>query len=262
MAAETNGAAGVLVPRTLVVPLDGSALSEAALPLAHLLAAQFRATVQTVTVGHVARAGGSDVALQGDPVGALVDHLGGIDGALVCMSSHGRGGIRRRLVGSVAEGLLRRAPAPVIVTGPEVQRGDIGVPRTLLAGISLSPNHDRLLALLGAWAPLLGARMELAHVRLPSAAELYVSRTTGRLPADRPDLERLAARLRTRGVRARPHVLPGADPQDALLALAGRLTPPVLVAVDTHHGDDPGHHDVAYTLIRRSRWPVLASVGT
>lgn len=40
-----------LAPTTVLVPLDGSALSELSVPLAHLLAARFRATVRTVTVG-------------------------------------------------------------------------------------------------------------------------------------------------------------------------------------------------------------------
>ncbi len=48
------------VPTTIVVPLDGTALCEMPLPLAYLLASQFRATVRTVTVG----VDGRDVAAE------------------------------------------------------------------------------------------------------------------------------------------------------------------------------------------------------
>ena len=138
----------------------------------------------------------------------------------------------------------------------------MGLPRTLLAGVADSPRRSKLLQLLAAWAPLLDARVELAHVRWPSAAELYVTRTTGRLASDRPDLEQLARQLRAEGVPATSQVLPGSDPVAGLLALADRVPPPVLVAVDSHHTGERVHHDVAYQLIRGSRWPVLATIGT
>jgi nucleotide-binding universal stress UspA family protein len=37
---------------------------------------------------------------------------------LICMGTHGRGGLARLFVGSVAEGVLRRAEVPVLVTRP------------------------------------------------------------------------------------------------------------------------------------------------
>jgi nucleotide-binding universal stress UspA family protein len=250
------------VPVTIVVPVDGSALSERSVPLAHVLAAPFGAEVRTVTVGVEGHEVAADLVLDGDPTGALLDHLGDGDRTLVCMSSHGHGGIRRRMIGSVAEQLIRRAPTPVIVTGPQVGRAEVGVPRTVLAGVADSPRRSRLLQLLAAWAPLMGARVELAHVRWPSAAELYVTRTTGQLAPDRPDLDQLARQLRADGVPATPHAVPGSDPVAGLLTLADRVAPPVLVAVDSHHAGERVHHDVAYQLIRGSRWPVLATVGT
>jgi nucleotide-binding universal stress UspA family protein len=264
MIATSGSSDEVAVPETVVVPLDGSTSSELALPLAHALAAAFGATVRTVTVGGDDVGGdGPDVALDGDPAEALLAHLAGHDRAVVCMASHGHGGIHRRLLGSVAEQLIRRASVPVIVTGPRVARVAIAAtPRTLLAGVTFSPRQHRLLQLLTVWAPVLDAKVELAHVRMPTAAELYVTRTMGRLPPDRPDLDELTADLRGQGVPATSHVLAGTDPVTELPRLADRLRPPVLLAVDSHHADEAVRHDVAYQLIRSSRWPVLAGLGT
>jgi nucleotide-binding universal stress UspA family protein len=251
-----------MVPITIVVPVDGSALSGKSVPLAHQLAVRFHADVRTVTVRGDGDEVAADLVLDGDPAGALLDHLTDGDRTLVCMSSHGHGGIRRRLIGSVAEQLIRGAPTPVIVTGPQLDPAEVGVPRTLLAGIADSPRRSKLLQLLAAWAPLLGARVELAHVRSPSAAELYVTRTTGQLAPDRPDLDQLARQLRAEGVPATSHALPGSDPVAGLLSLADRVASPALLAVDSHHTGERVHHDVAYQLIRGSRWPVLATLGT
>lgn len=249
------------VPTTIVVPLDGTALSEMSVPLAYLLAGRFRANVRTVTVGGDGHDVAADLVLDGDPVEALLDHLAGCDGTLVCLSSHGHGGIRRRLIGSVAEGLIRRAPTPVIVTGPQVSRADVGVPRTLLAGF-VGEDRSGLVSLLASWAPLLGARVELADVDRGSTAELAVTATTGQLPPDRTVAARPVAGLDTDGGPVGPHLLPGTDPIAGLQALADRLPPPVLVAVDGRFLDESVPGDLAYQLIRTSRWPVLATLGS
>jgi nucleotide-binding universal stress UspA family protein len=246
-------------PGTVVVPLDGSRPAEAALRLGELLAARFRATVQTVTVG--AAAPQADVALDGDPVAALLDHLSNVERPVVCMASHGRGGVRRRLVGSVAEGLVRRSTVPVLVRGPRARAPERMPVRTILVGVAWSPHLQRLLATVGGWAPLLGAGVELVHVRYPTAAELYTARVAGHLPPDQPALETLAGELLAHGVQSSSHVLAGSDPVDALLARAGHLPPPVLLAVDTHDAGAATHHDIAYQLIRRSPWPILATSG-
>jgi nucleotide-binding universal stress UspA family protein len=244
------------VPETVVVPLDGSATAQAALPLGRLLAARFDAMIQTVTVGPPAGEIEVDLRLPGgDPVDTLLRHLTAVNRPLVCMASHGHGGLRRRLIGSVTEGLIRRCAAPVVVCGPHATTPT--PPRTILVGVSWSPRANLLLDTIAAWAPLLDAACELAHVRTPTAVELYTARTTGRTPADQPDLARLRRDLNLRGVRTRIHALIGTDATEALLHLAERLEPPVLIAIDTHHLNEPADHDVAYQLIRHSPWPIL-----
>lgn len=54
--------------------------------------------------------------LEGDCVGSLLDLAERVNADLIVVGSHGRGGISRALLGSVAEGILRRASIPVLVT--------------------------------------------------------------------------------------------------------------------------------------------------
>lgn len=77
----------------------------------------------------------SHVLLQGDPASEIV-HYGrdaGID--LIVMGTHGRTGVERLLMGSVAERVLRDAPCSVLVVKlprgqPVIAPGDIAVAAT------------------------------------------------------------------------------------------------------------------------------------
>ena len=51
---------------------------------------------------------------QGDPAAEIVTVAEGSGCDLIVLGSHGRTGLRRALLGSVAEGVLRRAPCPVL----------------------------------------------------------------------------------------------------------------------------------------------------
>jgi nucleotide-binding universal stress UspA family protein len=145
----------------IVVPLDGSELAEQAMPVAASLAADLgvpvhlmrvldvdalRATVQAGIHAAAAymRSHGEiqhhaeeylaeqtqqlrnrDLALTtevltGSPAVTLLDAIRPVD--LVVMTTHGRGGVRRWLLGSVADKLVRAAAAPVLLvpaSGPE-----------------------------------------------------------------------------------------------------------------------------------------------
>ena len=148
----------------VVVPLDGSALAEEALPVAkristqlavpiHLvraidpvsalpmapsvtpvapvspeIATQIMNEIEAEAKGSLATverklAGDGFTAtaelLEGSPFFAIADALK--PGDVLVMTSHGRTGVRRWLMGSVAEKLVREAPAPVVIV-PAVDR--------------------------------------------------------------------------------------------------------------------------------------------
>jgi nucleotide-binding universal stress UspA family protein len=138
----------------VVVPLDGSALAEQALPVAtavagdlgvpvHLLRVldvdALRATVQAGIHAAAAYARSEEAVLRhtkaylteraqqlrnrdvsataevliGHPAVTLLEAIGPDD--LVVMTTHGRGGVRRWMLGSVADKLVREAAAPVLL---------------------------------------------------------------------------------------------------------------------------------------------------
>lgn len=57
--------------------------------------------------------------LQGDPATAICQLASELDAAAVVIGSRGHGGIKRAVLGSVSDHVVRNAPCSVIVTGPK-----------------------------------------------------------------------------------------------------------------------------------------------
>jgi nucleotide-binding universal stress UspA family protein len=136
-----------MAQKTILFPTDFSTASDAALPHAETLAKQAGARLLIVHVEEppLAYGGGElyyglpepsserilkmleDVKpadpkvpfahrlTMGDPAGEIV-RLAGEEGAeMIVLGTHGRTGMTRLLMGSVAEGIVRRSPCPVLV---------------------------------------------------------------------------------------------------------------------------------------------------
>jgi nucleotide-binding universal stress UspA family protein len=110
---------------------------------------------------------------------------------LVCMSSQGRGGIARAVMGSVAEALLRTIDLPVLVVGPHVADSFTFSGR-VAACVDGSHESERTLAPAQAWAAALALPLWLIEVAVPSTP---VEWTTQVDVVDSADLARLARRL-------------------------------------------------------------------
>ena len=52
---------------------------------------------------------------RGDPSTMIVDTAAAVDADLIAMTTHGRSGLSRLIYGSVAEGVLRSSPIPVLL---------------------------------------------------------------------------------------------------------------------------------------------------
>lgn len=132
--------------KRIVVALDGSERSESVLPEAARLARKLGAVLEIlrVAVPVVAATAGETpillppedptpylkgvarrleeqgvearpVALEGRPAEAILRHLEEAGASLLCMTTHGRSGLARILLGSVAEEILRTSPCPVLL---------------------------------------------------------------------------------------------------------------------------------------------------
>jgi len=62
--------------------------------------------------------------LQGDPAIAICQLAEELDAAAIVIGSRGHGGIKRAVLGSVSDHIVRNAPCTVIVTGPKAGAED------------------------------------------------------------------------------------------------------------------------------------------
>ena len=116
-------------PRTIIVPLDGSRLSRGALPLAEQLARFHRAPLVLLHVGDstrtLKRLSRISDGLKARRVRTLLrvetgdaaDRIAAsvLPSDLLLMTTHGRGGLKRLVLGSVAERVVQQAVCPVLV---------------------------------------------------------------------------------------------------------------------------------------------------
>ena len=119
---------------TIVVPLDGSHLSQAALPIANELAAALDSSIELLAsgwgttveelIGYLDDQGASltvpfksSVVPDTFPATAIANAVNAPDDAIV-MGTHGRTGFGKVLLGSVAEDVLKRSNNPVLLIGP------------------------------------------------------------------------------------------------------------------------------------------------
>jgi len=128
--------------KTILVPLDGSTVAEAALPpavdlareagaklvllraaeahtlpMADVVAAQV--TVMRETQEYLGSVRDRVVAWYGPAVEAIVEAARYRHADLIVMSSHGRSGVARLVVGSVTERVLRATTVPILVIRPD-----------------------------------------------------------------------------------------------------------------------------------------------
>lgn len=255
----------------ILVPLDGSALAEAAIPFAELIPS--RAVRLLRVEPDAARAGserdsaaGDDLARlarglerqgreveliveSGDPAARIVAAAAEAD--LVVMATRGKSGSERMLVGSVADHVARHAPAPTLLV-----RGAIAQPAPALGRVVValdgSARSEAALPVAARLAGLLGVRPHLVRV-----AEASPGSAGGEAASEAAAyLAEQARRLGSHDLLATTAVLTG-PPAEALIAA---IDPTDLTVLATR-----GHGglrrallgSVAERLVREAAGPVL-----
>lgn len=163
------------------MPLDGSQLALAALPVAAELAERLGAGLVLLSavpkqdgrqervhelslVSAPARSIEREVVVDPDPAAAIHVALHRRPRSVACMATHGRGR-SEALWGSVANDVVARGHDPLILVGPSVDAGRGG--EQAIACVDESPQSLVVLPAALRWAALLGERMAVLTVAEP-----------------------------------------------------------------------------------------------
>ncbi|MBI4347615.1 MAG: universal stress protein [Elusimicrobia bacterium] len=174
-------------PKSILVPMDLSEISFRALSQAELLAAALGAKLKILHVlpavitplphnWYVPREAGvrAGIAakirararleapvqvLEGDATAGILHSAYMEEFGLIVMGSHGHAPFGRFLLGSVAAGVIRRAPAPVLVV-----RGQPGPIRSILAPVNFTDYSREAFVYAGRLAKRLDASLTMLHV--------------------------------------------------------------------------------------------------
>jgi nucleotide-binding universal stress UspA family protein len=269
----------------ILVPLDGSELAEAILPVASSFAQKLGASLILLHVleqepprevhgePHLARADAAETylevrarALRDSGVTVEVDvherpvanvaaaidrHAHEHDADVIAMCAHGRSNPLDRLLGSIAERILRGGGAPILLrTVREPSDGPFEL-RRLLVPIDFEHDVDEALSAVRLLAPAYGAQVTLLSVREPGPAEVArllpgATAQVERYALDdlRRRIEELAAGLRGDVTSVRADVS-DRRPSSAILSAVEPAT--LVVLVTDAHGGPAGLFDPSTT---------------
>jgi nucleotide-binding universal stress UspA family protein len=268
------------VPETvdaLLVPLDGSDFSRAAVPVASLLAARLAAEVHLLSaVESVDQVATRDRELAGvemaghpvhrtvvvdrDPAGAIHEALRKLDGAVACMATHGRAR-SAALLGSVAVEVVARGRDPLVLVCPYMER-----PRRCAGVVACVDDRSASAAMVGIaarWAELLGERCTVLTVAEDVLGPVGSAPVRRRFGPDGNAAEFLAALVE-------PHLAAGRDLEAVVrydpVSVWGGLyrylldRPAMLLVVNTRSWTSRRRlalGSVSATIVRHSPSPVL-----
>ena len=271
----------------VLVPLDGSTLAEAILPAVERLARDHEAEVillevlegqptreaeleaERKAVGYLERTADSlrrrglgrvrASVWYGDADQAIANAATRERVELIAMSTHGRSGLDRLRFGSVAEGVVRRAPVPVLlVRGVAVwDRGGIN---RILVPLDRSEASEAVLPLVSCLAGPFDLGVELLHVvepTLPLTGEEAGEKSVHEMEVE-AYLAKVAAFLEARGLRVGATVRTG-FPAEVIPAVTAE-TKSGLVAMSTHGRSGLGRlflGSVAERVLRSVSVPVI-----
>ena len=105
------------------------------------------------------------MVVEDDPVSAILKTQQEIGADLIAMGTHGRGGLARVRLGSIAESVLHQAEVPILTVGPHTKLPPtVEAIRRVLCPVNYSPSSQTALELAAALAAGTGAELIVAHI--------------------------------------------------------------------------------------------------
>lgn len=257
--------------KTILVPLDGSAIAERALPYAETIARRTGATLLLVRVVPLSESIGMALLaeelvleaeaylgtqagvlaargltlntrlLYGDAVEAITTEAARGDAMMIVMATHGRTGLGRLLFGSVAEGVVRQAATPLLLVRGLVSDTvpPLAAHPTVIVPLDGSAFAEEALAPAASLTMALGGELVLLHavaptepVVMPELSGVWPADFEERLGAGRAYLHNLVTRNMTSGCQV--HFDVRLDTPAAAIADATRDHAAALVVMATH----------------------------
>jgi nucleotide-binding universal stress UspA family protein len=298
--------------RSILIPLDGSPFAEQAIPWATAIARKARARLRLALVHQmppspaldqssarlytrielalrkseleylrrvatrIKEAGAIQLAtatLAGAPAAALAEYVREVGVDLVVMTTHGRGGLQRAWLGSVADRLVRSLETPVLLVRPHQESAERSEPplaeilvpldgsrraeAALPAALGVAALFDARLALIQVVEPV--TVMADAPTVFPGAADEEFTSLRRREAQDY--LDDVAERLSGSGVEARASAVLSASAFDGIQAAAKSPAVGMIALATQGHG---GLRrlvlgSVADKLVRTGEVPVLVT---
>lgn len=261
----------------VVVPMDGSPLAASAIGPASVLAEATGASLRLLTAEplvpwheqlqeakeyleeHAAHTGlaGVETLVVGDKPArqAILVETQAPD-TVICMATHGRGGVGHAALGSVAEDVLRGSGQPLLLVGPTVTCAGPGLRGgNLLVAVDGSPASEAIIPVAADWARTLGLRPWVVEV-IPKQQNITDSHER---VVESATVRGVAQSLDNISLPVQWEVLHDPDAADALIDYARRL-PAVMIAMATHGRTGLGRvalGSVAMQVVHRSPCPVL-----
>jgi nucleotide-binding universal stress UspA family protein len=191
-----------------------------------------------------------DAVVEREAADAIVA-ASGAPGTLVCMATHGRGGVIRGVLGSVSEAVVRTGAAPVVLVGPALDQrwqvpAESGAGATVVVALDGSSTAREAVPAGLSLARAVGASVRIVHVARSDDAPVE-------------DWERVVATFVEGGVDTTFEVLDGFDPAAAIADAAKRHAATFVVAA-THGRTGLARvtmGSVVQRIVRRSPCPVL-----
>jgi nucleotide-binding universal stress UspA family protein len=180
---------------------------------------------------------------------------------LLVVATHGRTGLKKLLLGSVAEEIIRLSPCPVLAVGPQAERDRASAIREILFATDFSKESLAALPFALDHAQKYGAHLTLLHV-VPEP---------GRKPL--PDRDRVTTYLQEQLKALLPKEASNGHEPDCLVKIgqaaemilqtAGEIRADMIVLGVNPSGVLPGHSlgTTVYKVVCEASCPVLTAAG-